>query len=72
MRLTRFRIQDYRCFLDSDWVNVSNPTVLVGKNEAGKTSLLKALHQFNPFKPESYSMARDWPRGLRREGADAD
>lgn len=40
-------------------------TVLVGKNESGKTALLKALHKFNPFTPEPYSMADEWPRGHR-------
>ena len=71
MKLTRFKIQKFKSILDSDWVNVSSPTVLVGKNEAGKTSLLKALHKFNPFKPEPYSMAREWPRGFRGERSDA-
>jgi predicted ATP-dependent endonuclease of OLD family len=71
MKLTRFKIQKYKCVLDSDWVNVSSPTVLVGKNEAGKTSLLKALHKFNPFKPEPYSMLREWPRGFRGGRSDA-
>ena len=71
MKLTRFKIQKYKSILDSDWVNVSSPTVLVGKNEAGKTSLLKALHKFNPFKPEPYSMPREWPRGFRGERSDA-
>src|SRR5258708_25721587 len=70
MKLARFRIQNYKCILDSEWVNVSGLTVLVGKNEAGKTSLLKALHKFNPFKPEPYSITREWPRGFRGERAD--
>jgi predicted ATP-binding protein involved in virulence len=37
----------------------------VGKNESGKTTLLKALHKFNPFKPEPYSMPAEWPRAYR-------
>ncbi|MDB6109440.1 MAG: hypothetical protein JWR69_1190 [Pedosphaera sp.] len=71
MRLTRFKIQKYKSVIDSGWVNVANLTVLVGKNEAGKTSLLKALHKFNPFKPEPYSLSREWPRGLRGERSEA-
>lgn len=71
MKLTRFKVQKYKCIQDSDWVKVSSPTVMVGKNEAGKTSLLKALHKFNPFKPEPYSMLREWPRGFRGERSDA-
>jgi predicted ATP-dependent endonuclease of OLD family len=65
MKLVDFRVQMYKCFVDSGWVEVSPLTVLVGKNESGKTSLLKALHKFNPFRPEPYSMDREWPRGKR-------
>lgn len=71
MKLTRFRIQNYKGILDSDWVNVCHLTALVGKNEVGKTSLLQALHKFNPFKPTPYSIAREWPRGLRGARSDA-
>ncbi len=65
MKLTAFRVQMYKCFLDSGWVEVTPLTVMVGKNESGKTSLLKALHKFNPFTAEPYSMDREWPRGRR-------
>jgi predicted ATP-dependent endonuclease of OLD family len=71
MKLKRFRVQMFKCILDSGWVNVTDLTVLVGKNEAGKTSLLKALQKFNPFTPEPYSMAREWPRGHRGERSDS-
>jgi ABC-type cobalamin/Fe3+-siderophores transport system ATPase subunit len=52
MVLSGFCIQMYKCVLDSGWIEVSPLMVLVGKNESGKTSLLKALHKLNPFKPE--------------------
>lgn len=65
MKLVAFRVQMYKCFLDSGWIDVTPLTVLVGKNESGKTSLLKALHKFDPFKAEPYSMDREWPRGRR-------
>jgi predicted ATPase len=71
MKLRRFRVQKFKCVLDSGWVDVSDLTVLVGKNEAGKTSLLRALHKFNPFEPEAYSVAREWPRGHRGDRSDA-
>lgn len=70
MNLTGFQVQMFRCVLNSGWVEANQLTVVVGKNEAGKTALLKALHKFNPFKPEPYSMDRDWPRGHRRERTD--
>ncbi len=65
MKLKGFQIWMYRCILDSGWIEVSPLTVLVGKNESGKTSLLKALHKLNPHDPEPYNMAREWPRGYR-------
>ncbi|MCD6198159.1 MAG: AAA family ATPase [Deltaproteobacteria bacterium] len=70
MEIKAFRVQMYRCILDSDWIEVTPLTVVVGKNEAGKTTLLRALHKFNPFKPEPYSIDREWPRGHRKERND--
>ncbi|MCJ7632468.1 AAA family ATPase, partial [Candidatus Bathyarchaeota archaeon] len=45
-------------------------TVLVGKNEVGKTSLLKALHKLKPFRNEPYLMDSEWPRGRRTDRND--
>lgn len=70
MKLKAFRIQMFRCILDSGWIEVNPLTVVVGKNEAGKTTLLRALHKFNPFKPDPYSMDSEWPRGHRKERND--
>ena len=59
----------YKGIIDSGWVNVNSLTVFVGKNESGKTSLLKALHKLNPIKSDSYynelespDIDREWPR----------
>jgi len=71
MKIKRFRVTKYKCVMDSNWVDVTPLTVLVGKNESGKTSLLRALHKFNPFSPEPYSIPREWPRGHRGERSDA-
>jgi predicted ATP-dependent endonuclease of OLD family len=67
MKLIGFQIQVYRNILDSGFINVSPLTVVVGKNESGKTALLRSLHKFNPFKPDPYSMDNEWPRGHRKE-----
>ncbi len=66
MRVKAFKVQTYRSILDSGWVDVDDITVIVGKNESGKTALLKALHKFNPFSPEPYTLDREWPRGCRK------
>ena len=67
MDITKFCIRRHRNIQDSGWVELENLTAIVGKNESGKTALLKALHKFNPFTPEPYNMDREWPRGYRRE-----
>jgi hypothetical protein len=67
MRLTRFRVTNYRSITDSGWVTIDDLAVIVGKNESGKTSLLKALWKFHPFEPHPYSLDREWPRGRRKE-----
>ena len=67
MRLMGFKVSMYRPILDSGWVDVDDITVIIGKNESGKTALLKALHKFKPFKPEPYTLEREWPRGHRQE-----
>ena len=63
MELITFRVRMYEGIIDSGWVDVNNLTVLVGKNESGKTSLLKALHKLNPASSESYDINKEWPRG---------
>ena len=53
MNLIAFRVTMYKGIKDSRWVDVNDLTVLVGKNESGKTSLLRALHKLNPYNPET-------------------
>ena len=62
MKAIRFRVQNYRNIDDSDWIELEKVTAFVGRNESGKTSLLKALHKFNPATPESYDAQREFPR----------
>lgn len=66
MNLHSFRITHFRSVLDSGWVLVHPLTVLVGKNEAGKTNLLRALSKFKPFLADEYNLAKDWPRHARK------
>lgn len=67
MKLTLCRVQNYRSILDSGWVELDDIAVIVGKNESGKTSFLKALWKFNPFHPVDYNIDREWPSGRRKE-----
>ena len=65
MELITFRVRMYKGIIDSGWVDVDRLAVLVGKNESGKTSLLKALHKLNPDTSEPYDIDKEWPRGHR-------
>lgn len=51
MRLKSVRIRNYRSIDDSGVVPIEDITCLVGKNEAGKTAFLSALHLLNPLNP---------------------
>ena len=42
MKLNAFKVRNYRCIDETDWINVDDICCIVGKNESGKTSLLRA------------------------------
>ena len=48
MKLTGFRIQNFRSIIDTGWTYLSpdNITGLIGQNESGKTSILEAINSF--------------------------
>ena len=48
MKLTKVRITEFQSIQDSTEFEIGDVTCLVGKNEAGKTALLKALYRLNP------------------------
>lgn len=49
MKLTKVRITNFQCIHDSTEFDIGDITCLVGKNESGKTALLKALYRLNPI-----------------------
>jgi energy-coupling factor transporter ATP-binding protein EcfA2 len=62
MKLTQFKVTNYRNVLDSGWIEINNITAFVGQNEAGKSNLFEALYCINPFAPnEAYNIEEDWP-----------
>lgn len=66
VKLTKFRIFNYRSVNDSGPVDVSKITALVGRNESGKTNLLLALHSLNPpGGAKDLSSIKDFPRHRR-------
>ena len=68
MQLKSFRVRKFRNIEDSGEVEMLDAlTCMVGKNQAGKSALLRALHKFNPHRPAPYDMRREWPRGQRTD-----
>ena len=68
MQLKSFRVRKFRNIEDSGEVELLDAlTCVVGKNQAGKSALLRALHKFNPHRPAPFDMRREWPRGQRTE-----
>ncbi len=62
MKALRFRVRNYRNIDDSGWVPLDCVTAFVGRNESGKTSLLRALNKFNSGTAERYDAQREFPR----------
>ena len=65
MKLTSVTVQSFRNFVQAQTVKIEpDMTVLVGKNEAGKTTLLKALHRLNPanLTDVSFDLTTEYPR----------
>lgn len=62
--LDRFKVINFRSIEESDWIEVSDNTCLVGTNEAGKTNLLIALWKLRPANNELIVPLDDFPRNL--------
>jgi predicted ATP-dependent endonuclease of OLD family len=73
MKIKNVRVKNFRCVTDSEDIPLGQVTCLVGKNESGKTSLLKALERFNPLKETlkgKFTRDLDWPRSAYAEFVD--
>jgi len=63
MKLTQARVQNYRPIVDSGTVEIEEGvTVVIGKNEQGKTSFLRGIRSFNS---DQQFAASDLPNHLR-------
>lgn len=62
MKLQKFRITNYKTIENSGWIDTDDVTSLVGKNESGKTSLLRALSKLNPTDDAKLDPLKDFPR----------
>lgn len=64
MKLIKAHATNYRNIIDSNPVDISQSTCLVGKNEAGKTAFLKALECLRSTNPDfnDYGKIENYPR----------
>ena len=63
MKLVRMRVQNYKVIEDTDWVPLDERvTALVGKNEAGKTGILRALWKSKNVAGKKFDKLLDYPR----------
>ena len=74
MRLTRFRVTNFRSVENSGWVEVDDVTALIGVNESGKTNLLVPLWKLNPAMGGEIQPTSDYPKrnfgAIRRASGD--
>ncbi len=68
MKLKSVQVKNFKCVEDSTEFEVCPVTCLVGKNEAGKTSLLEALYKLNPDVEElgQFDVLLEYPRRRRK------
>jgi predicted ATP-dependent endonuclease of OLD family len=64
MKLVAARIREFKSIWDTTTFTLGDVTCLVGKNEAGKTSVLQALYRLNPLidGDGTFDVTDDYPR----------
>lgn len=69
MKLKSIQVKNFKSVEDSTEFEICPVTCLVGKNEAGKTSLLEALYKLNPDVEElgEFDVLLEYPRRRRKE-----
>lgn len=68
MRLVSFNVKNFRSINDSGPIEVSQITAILGRNESGKSNLLRALHSLNPAEGfQALNKVKDFPRHRRLE-----
>jgi putative ATP-dependent endonuclease of the OLD family len=59
MKLARLRVRNFRCFKDEIALDIDNLTAIIGRNDAGKSSLMDALEIFfNDTLPDKHDASK--------------
>ena len=64
MKLTRFKVTNFRSVSDSGWIDFDDVTALIGVNESGKTNLLLPLWKLKPAREGDILPTSDYPKGM--------
>ena len=67
MRLTRYKVTNFRSVADSGWLDVDDVTALIGVNESGKSNLLVPLWKLNPAREGDLRATSDYPKTMFAE-----
>jgi hypothetical protein len=68
MQLESFRVTNFRSIHNSSDVSVARITAMLGRNESGKSNLLRGLHSLNPAEGfKALNPIKDFPRHRRLE-----
>ena len=73
LKLSKYKVTNFRSVMDSGWIDCDDVTTLVGINEAGKSNLLLALWKFNPARTEGENKIdalHDMPRHMYTQWED--
>ena len=62
MKLSSFRVTDFRSIQDTGWIEASRVTALIGTNESGKSNVLLALWKLKPAREGEIDLLADIPR----------
>jgi predicted ATP-dependent endonuclease of OLD family len=64
MKLSSVIVSEFQSIRNSNRFDIDDITCLVGKNEAGKTAILRALYRLNPMIPahSNFDVTDDYPR----------
>lgn len=64
MKLSKFKVTNFRSVADSGWLDVDNVTALIGVNESGKTNLLLPLWKLKPAQDGEIQPTSDYPKTM--------